>query len=190
MQLKESIYKTRHYIHRTLRNLKSSLLGDYQKLPKTPHVNPLFNPKMQDLDNFYKDFSQHWDSDHNKVLKKKKNGRFSVKEKRKRDEKSSCSGRSMNGARKEEKKDESNIVCQTCMEGKQVGSSSKIVNGLAHKMKELEMFDMNDLDHVMDVEEVMHYYSRLTCPLYLDIVDKFFMDVYRELHPPQPLVDH
>lgn len=71
-----------------------------------------------------------------------------------------------------------------------MGSSSKIVNGLAHKMKELEMFDMNDLDHVMDVEEVMHYYSRLTCPLYLDIVDKFFMDVYRELHPPQPLVDH
>lgn len=104
MQLKESIYKTRHYIHRTLRNLKSSLLGDYQKLPKTPHVNPLFNPKMQDLDNFYKDFSLHWDSDHNKVLKKKKSGRFSVKEKRKRDEKSSCSGRSMNGARKEEKK--------------------------------------------------------------------------------------
>ncbi|CAI9773611.1 unnamed protein product [Fraxinus pennsylvanica] len=191
MLLKESIHKTKHYIHRTFRNLKSSLLGEYQKLPKTPHVNPLFYPRMQELDNFYTDFSQHWDSDHNKVLKKKKKGQFSAKEKRERDEKSSCDGRSMNGARKEEmKKDESSIVCQTCMEGKQVESSSKIANGLAQKMKELEMFDMNDLDHVMDMEEVMHYYSRLTCPLYLDIVDKIFMDVYRELYPPQPLVDH
>ncbi|KAL2539237.1 Uncharacterized protein Adt_00215 [Abeliophyllum distichum] len=145
---------------------------------------------MQELDNFYRDFSQHWDSDRNKVLKKKKKGwRFSAKEKRKGDEKS-CSGSSMKSARKEEKKThQSSTVCQTCMEGKRVESNSQIVNGLAQKMKDLEMFDMNDLDHVMDMEEVMHYYSRLTCPLYLDIVDKFFMDVYREFYPQQPSVD-
>ncbi|XP_022887101.1 uncharacterized protein LOC111402994 [Olea europaea var. sylvestris] len=183
MMLQESFYKTKNFVHRTFRNLKSSLSGDYQKLPKTPRVNPLFNPKMQELDNFYRDFSKHWDSGCNKVLKKKKKG-FSAKEKRKGDEKSSCNGSYKNDDRKEEKKtDESSTVCQTCMEGKRVEPSSQIVNDLAQKMKEMELLDMNDLDHVMDMEEVMHYYSRLTCPLYLDIVDKFFMDVYRELYP-------
>ncbi|CAI9767192.1 unnamed protein product [Fraxinus pennsylvanica] len=166
MMLKESFHKIKNFIHRTFRNLKSSLQGDYQKLPKTPHVNPLFYPKMQELDNFYRDFSQHWDSDHNKLLKKKKRGPFLVKEIRKRDEKSSCSGSYMNGARKEEKKtDESSTVCQTCMEGKQVDSSSQIVNGLAQKMKEMEKFDMNDLNHVMDMEEGVVSFTTLGRPL-------------------------
>ena len=42
------------------------------------------------------------------------------------------------------------------------------------KLRELEMLDMNNVEYVLDIEEVLHYYSRLTCPAYLEIVDKFF----------------
>lgn len=52
------------------------------------------------------------------------------------------------------------------------------------KLRELEMLDMSNVDHVMDIEEVLHYYSRLTCPAYLEIVDRFFMEMYSELFWP------
>lgn len=48
------------------------------------------------------------------------------------------------------------------------------------KLKELEMLDMSNVDHVLDIEEVLHYYSRLTCPAYLEIVDKFFVEIFAE----------
>lgn len=57
---------------------------------------------------------------------------------------------------------------------------------LAQKMKELEMMDVNDVDHVLDIEEVLHLYSRLKSPVYLDIVNNFFMDMYSEFFLPQP----
>lgn len=56
---------------------------------------------------------------------------------------------------------------------------------LAQKMKELEMMDVSDMEHVLDVEEALHYYSRLKSPVYLSIVDKFFMDMYSEFSLPQ-----
>lgn len=49
------------------------------------------------------------------------------------------------------------------------------------KLKELEMMDKMNAEHVLDIEEILHYYSRLTCPAYLDIVENFFMDMYSEL---------
>lgn len=48
------------------------------------------------------------------------------------------------------------------------------------KLKELEMMDVSNVDHVMDIEEVLHYYSRITCPAYVDIIDKFFTDIYSQ----------
>lgn len=52
---------------------------------------------------------------------------------------------------------------------------------VTRKLRELEMMDVSNVEHVLDIEEVLHYYSRLTCPAYLDIVDKFFMEMYSEL---------
>ena len=64
---------------------------------------------------------------------------------------------------------------------------SKNINGacneLAQKMKDLEM-GVGDVEQVLDIEEALHYYSRLTSPAYLDIVDKFFMDMYTEFSVP------
>ncbi|EXB79935.1 hypothetical protein L484_002189 [Morus notabilis] len=51
---------------------------------------------------------------------------------------------------------------------------------LEKRLKELEMLDLSNVDHVLDIEEVLHYYSRLTCPAYLEIVDTFFMEIFAE----------
>lgn len=59
------------------------------------------------------------------------------------------------------------------------------VHDLAQKMKEFEMLDSGDVDHVLDIEEALHYYSRLTSPVYLDIVDQFFTDMHSEFSIPQ-----
>lgn len=48
------------------------------------------------------------------------------------------------------------------------------------KLKELELLDTSNVDHALDIEEVLHYYSRLTCPAYLEIVDKFFVEIFSE----------
>ncbi|GKE37578.1 hypothetical protein Tco_1460983 [Tanacetum coccineum] len=55
-------------------------------------------------------------------------------------------------------------------------SSSKCL--VTRKLKELEMMDRNNVDLVLDIEEVLHYYSRLTCPVYREIMDKFFVEMY------------
>ncbi|CAI9100322.1 OLC1v1037295C1 [Oldenlandia corymbosa var. corymbosa] len=52
---------------------------------------------------------------------------------------------------------------------------------VAKKLKDLEMLDNGNVEHVLDIEEVLHYYSRLTLPAYVDIVDQFFTDMYSEL---------
>ncbi|KAK3426615.1 hypothetical protein EUGRSUZ_F03026 [Eucalyptus grandis] len=51
---------------------------------------------------------------------------------------------------------------------------------LAQKMKELELMDLGDVEHLLDLEEALHYYSHLTSPVFLDIVHKFFMEIYSE----------
>ncbi|XP_021903256.1 uncharacterized protein LOC110818629 [Carica papaya] len=68
-------------------------------------------------------------------------------------------------------------------------AGSRSVNGdddrgrrclVLQKLRELKMIWRSDVDYVLDIEEVLHYYSRLTCPAYLDIIDKFFMEIYPE----------
>ncbi|KAJ8749798.1 hypothetical protein K2173_013201 [Erythroxylum novogranatense] len=59
---------------------------------------------------------------------------------------------------------------------------------VAQKIKELEMMDVSNVDHILDVEEVLHYYSRLTCSAYLEIVDRFLMDMYAEFSGPPAAV--
>ncbi|KAL8043183.1 hypothetical protein ABFX02_09G102200 [Erythranthe guttata] len=186
MLVKETLYKTKKYCNKTLGNLKSLVLSRRQKLPK----NPIFCTskrvctKRQELNSFYTSFSDKWDSTTNKVVEKKE-GQHSPKVRIKKDEEYSKSSVSIADCNefedlKQEKK-EGKYVAR-----KQRDSSFRAADALARKMKELDMMDVNDMDHVMDVEEVLHYYSRLTCPAYLEIVDNFFVDMYSEFHVPQP----
>ncbi|KAI3463337.1 hypothetical protein Pfo_020000 [Paulownia fortunei] len=188
MPMEETFYRTKRFFHKTSRNIKSFLLVGYEKLPKIPFANPIFSgsnkigPKLQELDNFYRSFSKRWDS--SKAVNKKE-GLLTLKEQTKGDEQ--CSKNSIGVSDhtgledlKEEKK------ASKYSGGKQEQSSFLATDNLAEKMKELEMMDVNDGDHVLDIEEVLHYYSLLTCPAYLEIVDKFFVDMYSELYLPRP----
>ncbi|KAJ1419393.1 hypothetical protein SESBI_15144 [Sesbania bispinosa] len=79
----------------------------------------------------------------------------------------------------------------TLQKGRQKDSSFVSIGMKEHryclveqKLRELEMLDMSNVDYVLDIEEVLHYYSRLTCPAYLEIVEKFFMEIYSEFFGP------
>lgn len=56
---------------------------------------------------------------------------------------------------------------------------------LAQKMKDLNMVDLRDMEHASDVKEALRCYSSIRSPVYLDIVDNFFMDMYYEFSDPR-----
>uniref|UniRef100_A0A1J3E801 Uncharacterized protein n=3 Tax=Noccaea caerulescens TaxID=107243 RepID=A0A1J3E801_NOCCA len=56
---------------------------------------------------------------------------------------------------------------------------------LAKKMKDLNMVDLRDEDHALDVREALRCYSSIRSPVYLDIVDNFFTDMYYEFSDPR-----
>lgn len=87
---------------------------------------------------------------------------------------------------KEEKK---TVSCHEKVRGGFAGPTARERSYiLAKKMKELEMLDAYNMDHVLDVHEVLYHYSHLTCPVYLDIVDKFFVNMYPDFFLPRPTV--
>ncbi|XP_068653536.1 uncharacterized protein [Aristolochia californica] len=55
---------------------------------------------------------------------------------------------------------------------------------VADRLKKLEQLDASNVEHVLDIEEVLHYYSRIKCPFYVDIFNKFFMEMYAEFLTP------
>lgn len=189
MLIKGTLYRTKKFFDKSFTNLKSFIsVGYSKKPPKTPTVNPIFsssnriNSKLQELDEIYRSFSEKWESIE---AVKKKEGQFSPEVQTKGDEqysKSSMTNADCSGLEdlKEEKK------ASKYSGKKQKEISFLAANALAQKMKDLEMMDENDMDQMLDVEEVLHYYSSLTCPTYVEIVDKFFMDMYSEFHVPLP----
>ncbi|CAN4098353.1 unnamed protein product [Withania somnifera] len=173
MLLKKTFQKTKNLFLKTLHNLNSFLFRSHHKLPKVCHFNPFFSRSnripssiIQELDDFYRDFSQQLEHCiQNEVPERK------------------CTGEeSANNTMKDQ------IQRRTCCEDKlgddllRATSKGEI---LAQKMKELDMMDEEDLDQMLDIKEVLYYYSHLKCPVYLDIVDRYFMDIYNELSLPQ-----
>ncbi|KAK6912068.1 hypothetical protein RJ641_024161 [Dillenia turbinata] len=169
----------------------------YQKLPKATQFNPLscgnINPKIHQLDQLQTDFSDHLESGPVTLKRSENNTIMSFSSQSQRSQQDMPSGSYMkkspvknnrNGGGREVKKMESfqesnkGFICPPSANGR--------AYLLAQKIKELEMMDVGNMDHVLDVEEVLHYYSRLTCPAYLDIVDKFFLDMYSELFVSPP----
>ncbi|KAF2323359.1 hypothetical protein GH714_034834 [Hevea brasiliensis] len=189
MQLRESIQKTKTFFHKTFQNLKSLCFGGYQKLPK-PFSCATSSTKNHHTDQYYTDFCNEWECDLEKAMKRKKNGIPLSKELAR--EEDGCNGSSLKlptsplkkkeeGIKEEKSKKRFNSRNQEkCSDKKNEGG-----NALAKKMKELEMIDGSDMEHVLDVEEALHYYSRLKSPVYVDIVDKFFTDMYKQFSVPQ-----
>ncbi|KAL3632982.1 hypothetical protein CASFOL_025966 [Castilleja foliolosa] len=179
MLIKETLGKTKKLFHKTFKNLKKSfILAKFQE-PTNPTPNPILpsnnNSKSQEVDkNFYTSYSEKFD-DAIEVKKKQT----------KRDEKISTRSISFAGCRGLEAFKEDKNARKYYMK-KPKASSFRGADSIARKMKDLEMMDANDMDHVLDVEEVLHYYSRLNCPSYVEIVDKFFMDIHSDYNVAQP----
>ncbi|XP_057967881.1 uncharacterized protein LOC131157613 [Malania oleifera] len=201
MLLRKTICKTRNFLHKTLKNLESLIIGEYQKLPKTPPFNPFScsrssSLKIHQLDHVYADVSSQGESDQDIArTRKKKKKRIMSSDEPMKDE-DSCNESHMKSGKQplvqnkqKEKGDKKKSKGISTKEGKRGEPSCKNANGgayvLAQKMKELEKMDGGDLNHGLDIEEVLHYYSLLKSPVYLDIVDNFFTDMYSDFFHPR-----
>ncbi|XP_073121094.1 uncharacterized protein [Henckelia pumila] len=102
------------------------------------------------------------------------------------DELRSCKQNSVNAADQKGlkgSKEEKKTVTYSVVKQEEPGFLA--VHALARKLNDLELMDGNDdEDHASDLEEVFRYYSLITCPAYLEIVDRFFMDMYSEFIVP------
>ncbi|KAL3631892.1 hypothetical protein CASFOL_024876 [Castilleja foliolosa] len=193
MLIKETLGKTKKLFHKTIKSLrKSFILVKCQEQPTNPTPSPIFfdgkkdinnNSKLQEVDkNFY---SKKWDD---AIEVKKKDGQISSKaqQQAKRDEKISTRSISFAGCRGLEAFKEDKNARKYYGKNPKASSFRAPADTLARKMKDLEMMDANDMDHVLDVEEVLHYYSRLNCPSYVEIVDKFLTDMHSDFNVTQP----
>lgn len=190
--------------------------GGYQKIPKTPsHPLANYTasseknnvqPSYKELEKFYSDFTDHWELDKDKAKKgsKKKTMPFPTKQENevyngsfmKLSQASSVKKNQIE--RKEDQyyhnHDDDDVKMKSIVPHERKRQEDSCFKGtregriclVAQKLRELEMLDMSNVDHLLDIEEVLHYYSRLTCPAYLDIVDRFFMDIYAEFFNAAP----
>ncbi|CAN4086849.1 unnamed protein product [Withania somnifera] len=202
MLLKKTIQKTKNFLYKTPHNLKSFLFGGQHKLPKAArHFNPFFSVSkrisgskriskttINELDDLYKDCYQQWHQpDQNKIHDRKITGKIASKyqEKAEGDYSESQSKLAvrfgMEDIERETRKEDDK-------KGREVLTRSTSKGGptLRHKMEELEMMEGEDMDHVLDIEEVLQCYSLLNSPVYVDIVDRFFMDMYTEFSIRKP----
>ncbi|KAJ9183964.1 hypothetical protein P3X46_007756 [Hevea brasiliensis] len=163
------------------------------------NVQTSFNAK--DLDTFYNDFNDSWDAvDEGKAKKRNKKKRMPPSSSPAKEEKKELNGSSMKFSKaipaknnQIKRREDYNYNHKTKVKGSQGGGKRWQQNSsrdegrsclVAQKLKEVEMMDISNVHHVLDIEEFLHYYSRLTCPAYLDIVDNFFMDMYAEFFAP------
>ncbi|PKI78451.1 hypothetical protein CRG98_001163 [Punica granatum] len=65
------------------------------------------------------------------------------------------------------------------------GEDGSCEDVIEEKMRELELMDLGDLENVLDMEEALHYYSRLSSPVLLGIVNRFLMDIYSDYSVPE-----
>ncbi|GAV82127.1 hypothetical protein CFOL_v3_25580 [Cephalotus follicularis] len=209
MLLRNSIYTTKKFLQKSLESFKSLIsCGGYQKLPKTCPYNNSFpysagldmNTQLnhKDLEKFYTDFTDRGDYDKDKVKRRIKEKAISSPPKQEQETRES-SVKNYNIEREKDhhhhhhrRRHNCDYKMKNVYERKRVedscsskGTSEGSTSLVEQKLKEIEKMDVSNVDHVLDIEQVLHYYSRLTCPPFLDIVDKFFLDMCAEfLEPP------
>jgi len=160
------------------------------------------------MEKLYTDFSDQWESETEKTRRRMKKKAVSALPSKQESEVYSGSYISLSNVshaqkkNKVEKKEEGGGDNQnkrrslTLEKGRHQKESSSFMSiymkehrycMVEQKLRELEMLDMNNVEYILDIEEVLHYYSRLTCPAYLEIVDKFFLEMYSELFGPSSM---
>ena len=185
VHLRKTIHKTKSFFNKRLKNFRSFFSGGYQKLPRSLSFNFLCNmdnAKAYSSDQFYNEFYDILQSDLS-TMKMFGKGKEPAMEDAARSGNFMCFSkqspqRSANeGSVRSQLRKTEDLNSQNMNKGAHV---------LAQKMKKLDMMESGDLEHVLDIEEALHYYSRLKSPVYLDIVDRFFIDINSDLTLPQP----
>lgn len=200
MLFKETIDKSKVLAQKTIQNLKSFLFGGYQKLPKSFSFNSFScgSSKLKNCktDQIYTGFYEEWEPRLDEIDKRGNKVSLASEELMKEEE-SACGENYLKleeqnpvKNKKQGLKEKKKIGSSRVGKAKELNSQNTNVTGhvLAQKMRELEMIDAGDMEQALDIEEAIHYYSRLKSPVYLDIVDKFFVDMYSELSIPQASV--
>lgn len=167
------------------------------------------NTSYQEMEKLYTDFSDQWESENEKTRRRRIKKKATLPSKQESSEVYSGSYISLSNASHAQKKNkvekkvegdnnnnnhQNNKSNFSLQKGRKKESPPFMSIGMREhshrycmveqKLRELEMLDMNNVEYVLDIEEVLHYYSRLTCPAYLEIVDKFFLEMYSELFGP------
>ncbi|KAL9304469.1 hypothetical protein ACSQ67_021732 [Phaseolus vulgaris] len=196
MQLRQTFRKTKVFFHKSFQNFLSFFFGEYQKLPRSLSFNPFLcrigNARAHRNDQFYNEFYDLLQTDLNRINMYGNNSRSRsamgaasctesfVRFAKQRPQKSKIEERAQE---KKKKKGSSHLKKKEDLNSQNM---NKKVHVLAQKMKAMDMVDAGDLEHVLDMEEALHYYSRLKSPVYVDIVDNFFMNIQSELSVSQP----
>lgn len=174
--IQESINKS-NFLHKTVRGLKSFLHKRCQKLPdKSAFISP-FSCGSTRQTAFQTDQTYGWESDDREDYA---DMRIAMREQQvmkggQTDD--ACNGSFMKFVKPcpSEKNEHRGKVEKI---GKREDQSD--LNMVEAKMRELEMMDLGDIENVLDMEEALHYYSRLRSPVYLGIVNQFLMDIYTD----------
>jgi hypothetical protein len=185
VHLRKTIHKTKSFFNKRLKNFRSFFSGGYQKLPRSLSFNFLCNmdnAKAYSSDQFYNEFYDILQSDLS-TMKMFGKGKEPAMEDTARSGNFMCFSKqspqrsTYEGSVRSQLRKKEDLNSQNMNKGAHV---------LAQKMKKLDMMESGDLEHVLDIEEALHYYSRLKSPVYLDIVDRFFIDINSDLTLPQP----
>ncbi|KAE9588193.1 hypothetical protein Lal_00003186 [Lupinus albus] len=183
---------TKKFFQKTIKNFKSFFSsGYYEMLPKTSPYNDHFsysvaatsvknmdnknNTSYQELEKFYND---QWDSEKENEAKRRNKNKAALMLSSPTNQNNEVynNGRFISFSNAQKKKKNQVEKREECQNQKKKGNLFM----MEEKLRELEMLDISNMDHVLDIEEILHYYSRLTCPAYIEIVDKFFMQMYSE----------
>uniref|UniRef100_A0A7C9A5K7 OVATE domain-containing protein n=1 Tax=Opuntia streptacantha TaxID=393608 RepID=A0A7C9A5K7_OPUST len=182
----------------------------YERLPKAPPFHPFSCGRdatdgdtetgYKDLDNFYSEFTHQWDSNKTRVRNKGQKKPFFTRTQKAQEfynadtsQKTAsvgitrteefCPENHAEGREFLKTKRPNYVMSQGRKQSPDLCSRSVRERRLylvAEKLKELDLMAEGSADHNMDAAEILHYYSRLTCPAYLDIVDKFFTEMCAE----------
>lgn len=198
MLLRNSFSNTKKFFRKTVQSFKSLFSGGYQKLPKTTPPHPLSYAASVNLTvqySSYEEFAEPCDSGKDQERKGSKKKAVSSPTKQETEvyrgsfiDFSQATPVKKNHTESREEyhhnRDDTRSIPHQRKRQEDYCSEGLIKEGrtclVAQKLKELEMLDMSNVDHLLDIEDVLHYYSRINCPAYLDIVDRFFMDIYEE----------
>ncbi|KAK1377597.1 hypothetical protein POM88_024341 [Heracleum sosnowskyi] len=159
----------------SVKSLFSDRTTSYQRLPKLPPFKSFSCQSYRELDRFYSEFTNRWDNEidvQDNVVGLSSTSPEGDTLHHKLEE-----TRDDHNNEDEEKKGNRLIAHEELLE-KDVIERRCFV---AEKLRDFEMIDSNNLDDVQDIEEVLHLYSRITCPVYIDMFDKFVMDMYADI---------